>query len=364
MRIDSRLNAATVRQAFNKKIRVSLFIFFAAAELSYAKIKPVFFAGLGAQLAFPSFSLKKEGAAGFGGGAYLEGGLEASDFQAEIIASFTRLSSGGGLLERLDEAKIGLGASYVLRKSNVGFLPDWLNLRPHASVFADLYDARVYRNSVQKDEGVLSSARGVTPIFNVGLFIDFPNLIAFKHQKIIPTLGIEESFRFDEQSGLYATPILNAGARIFFAKLPKATAPKRQQTPPEQSPQPAMKPRKPIELPFILFAPYSSSLADGAPRDRRINETALSSLTRILNENPEYGLTILGYANSTTGNETENDEELIPLSRERAAAVMAELEKRGVAKERMSIQGVGKAEEAAADGWKNRRVEFQLVQSN
>lgn len=381
-----------------KKILCTLLLFF-IWHLFHAKTKPSFFAGAGGQLGFPSFSIKPNGLSGFGGGGYLEGGLEIAGFQTEIIASFMRLSGGSGLLEHLNETKIGLGAAYVLSRSTVRFLPGWLSFRPHISGFADIYTARVYKNSVQKEEGTLSSVRGVTPSFNAGLFIDFPNLIAVKNQQIDLTVGFEEAFRFDKSSGVYATPIVNIGARIVFAPLPKTGIVTQQEAPmkdasaeirPDNDPQkpiapmeaqpkkapeteheqpmapepetlPNPLPQTPIELPVILFAPYSVALTDGSARERQEQSSALETIARILQEHPEYRVKILGYANSVTDDPAENETELIPLSQKRAEAVMADLETRGIAKERMESDGMGSGPFSKADGRKNRRVEFVLI---
>ena len=404
----------SLQQTAYKKIFCAFLVFF-IWQLFHAKAKPSFFAGAGGQLGFPSFSSKNHGASGFGGGGYIEGGLEIADFQTEMLVSFTRLSGGGGLLERLDEAKIGLGAAYVVSKNNVRFLPRWLSFRPHVSVFADIYAARVYKNAIQKEEGLLSSVRGVTPTFNTGLFIDFPNLISVKNQQIVLTLGIEEAFRFDKSSGVYATPLLNLGARIFFAPLPKThqqepQAPIREErateelsetesiqpmepqlqntqelepqkpadpeledvpeTAPQTIPDPQQKntvettPQEQTPLPIILFAPDSITVADASPHDRHIYDEALNIVVQVLQEKPDYQLKIIGYANSTTDQPEENESELIPLSQKRAETIMSELEKRGITKERMQSEGKGRGAFPRIEGWKNRRVEFLLIPSH
>ncbi|MGP1457752.1 MAG: OmpA family protein [Treponema sp.] len=350
-----------------KTFSVLLLCFF--LSFCYA-IPPVdFFTGVGGKLAFPSASQKEKGGAGAGGGGYLEGGIEFFNIQTELFASVSYLS-GGGLVERMLESEIGVGASYVFSKKNARRLPAWLAIRPHIGVFADIYAADVYKSAVQKDEGRLSSAKGVTAGFSPGLFFDFPNLITLKRVKIVPTVGFEESIRFDRVSGIYATPFLNAGVRFFW------DAPKKRAEPPKpeeriaEMPEPEspaaekQMPPEPIYLPFIIFPPDSASLFESpfaTPAQKEEWESALNEVAEALTENPDLSMAIIGYANSVTGTAGENAVVLIPLSLKRGEYVRAELEKRGIAPERMTVRADGAGEYSSADGWKNRRVEFLLM---
>ena len=64
--------------------------------------------------------------------------------------------------------------------------------------------------------------------------------------------------------------------------------------------------------------------------------------------------------------EREQEEVLLPLSEERAQAVVDALVERGVAEGRLSAAGRGGSEplvphEDRENRWKNRRVEFELI---
>ncbi len=256
----------------------------------------------------------------------------------------------------------------------------------------DIYAADVYKNAVQKEEGALTSAHGVTAGLCPGIFFDLPNLIALTRINIIPTVGFEESIRFDRVSGIYATPLLSAGVR-FFWELPKkhAALPQSEErydaeveepeeieevkeavevkevepeTPvPEETPPPKEK-----ALPFVMFAPNSAALfapnADTEDPSAATAERALNETAQILIENPGLNVVIIGYANSITGTAEENETELIPLSLKRAECVCSELEKRGITPARISVRGEGAGAHTSADGWKNRRVEFLLIEEN
>ena len=436
----------------SKKTACVFFLFFFYRAFCVAAPSVDFFAGAGGKLAFPSASQKEKGGAGAGGGGYIEGGIEFFNIQTELFTSFSYLSNGG-LVERMLETQIGLGASYVFSKKNARRLPAWLAVRPHIGVFADIYAADVYKTAVQKDEGIRTFANGVTAGFNPGLFFDFPNLITVKRVKIIPTAGIEESIRFDRVSGIYATPFLSAGVRVSW-ELPKKNSvlpqteerieeqpesesliekkmeeqieenptpapaveeqteeqsepetlveeeiedlqeeqaaeqtevespveeqieeqieqPQEEQaepeTPIEEQPeletpvaeQPA--PPEPIYLPFVIFPPDSAALFNAPNTEPEAAESVLNEIARILTENPDFNVTIIGYANSITGTSGENKGALIPLSLKRAECVRAELEKRGIDPMRMSVRGEGAGEYSSAAGWKNRRVEFVLI---
>ena len=147
----------------------------------HADSKPEFFLGAGGKLYLPSLSLQTDFTPLFGGGGYFEGGFEVKDFQADCAASFAHFS-GRERLAGMGEAKIALGASYLIRKNRVAQLPAWLNLRPHMSVFADFYSAEFHKTSVGLGENPLFFDNGITAGFAPGFFVDF-NLFRIKGQK-------------------------------------------------------------------------------------------------------------------------------------------------------------------------------------
>ena len=391
--------AAYKKRAFSagKKKNGAVLVFFLYLTLCYANPSVDFFAGAGGKLAFPSASKKENGAAGVGGGGYAEGGIEFFNIQTELFTSFSYLSSSG-LVERILETEIGIGASYVFSKKNIRILPARFAFRPHIGVFMDIYAADVYKNAVQKEEGALTSAHGVTAGLCPGIFFDLPNLIALTRINIIPTVGFEESIRFDRVSGIYATPLLSASVRFFWelskkhAALPQSE--ERYDAEVEETEEPEeieeieevkeavevkeVEPETPVPeetpppkekaLPFVMFAPNSATLfapnADTEDPSAATAESALNETAQILIENPGLNVVIIGYANSITGTAEENETELIPLSLKRAECDCSELEKRGITPARISVRGEGAGAHTSADGWKNRRVEFLLIEEN
>ncbi len=388
----------------------------------HADSKPEFFLGAGGKLYLPSLSLQTDFTPLFGGGGYFEGGFEIKDFQADCAASFAQFS-GRERLAGMGEAKIALGASYLIRKNRVARLPAWLNLRPHMSVFADFYSAEFHKTSVGLGENPLFFDNGITAGFAPGFFVDF-NLFRIKGQKIVPTAGLETTFRFDKNGGLFAAPVFSAGIRMFpkcppkpqpidsisepaefrlpppkpIEKLPETQnepeeipppiedeippendEPEEEASPPEEAAiqdeaEPAAAPKEEavlpappqelLNIPFILFSPNASSLAAFSPPARRAAADALDEVARILNAHPDFELNILGYAHNVSGTDAENKRELLPLSQKRAESVRIELERRGIASERMHISGMGEGESPLPNSWKNRRVEFELIKAN
>ena len=367
-----------------RKISV-IFLFVLTAKNIYSvspKKIPDFFAGLGASLYFPSFSAKQDGASGFGGGAFLEAGLEYKNFQTEAILGYSGLSSGGGFLQKMGEFKIGLGAAYVLDSRNIKFMPQFIAVRPHISAFADFYNAKLYKNAVQMSEDMLSEVNGVTPVFNVGVFTDFPKLLYVAGYNIVPNIGFEECFRFDV-SGLYATPILTLGTRIHFGnrKLPvnendihteqiEESVPAINDTPelsgkipdvqdeipPLQDAEPLITTPLPIFEP-VLFIPNSAEPIE-------FYDKTFEKISLFMQENPSYTLKILGYSSPFFERLLDNYMEenyLKRISQLRAENVKKLLEKLGIKAERLIAQGKGTGGFDRTNDYQNRRVEFELV---
>jgi outer membrane protein OmpA-like peptidoglycan-associated protein len=120
---------------------------------------------------------------------------------------------------------------------------------------------------------------------------------------------------------------------------------------------------KPI-LPIIYFISYTADTIEA-------NETVFAHVASVLNENPEYNITVEGHANYTTNPADtaarlhEQTYELKPLSEIRAKAVAENLIQRGIASERIKSLGIGGEKPLAAwddkSNWqRNRRVEFVL----
>lgn len=130
-----------------------------------------------------------------------------------------------------------------------------------------------------------------------------------------------------------------------------------------------------IRVTSIQFVPFEAdyrNLEDQEERER--NMQTLDRLAEVLKEYPEHQIRIEGHAvqiyhfDEDRARE-EQEEVLIPLSRERAEAVKQALVERGVAEERMTARGVGGAEPVVPHGdyeerWKNRRVEFELIRQD
>lgn len=390
----------------------------------YANQTPEFFVGAGGQLYLPSLSLQTDFTPWFGGGGYFEGGFELKDFQADCSAAFAQFS-GRKRLAGMGGAELALGASYLIRKKHSARLPAWLNLRPHLSVFVNFYSAEFHKSSGNFGENPILFDNGITAGFTPGFFVDFSNIFSIRGQKIVPTVGLEQSFCFDKKGGLFTAPVFSAGVRVFPKCPPKPKAidsvsePAEFTLPPpeleielpevqeeeeiaspieaeetlvevdeareedvhseeaemqeeddmpiiaEPEPEIASLPPEPpqevLNIPFILFSPNVSSLAALAAPEKHAVADALDEIVRILNAHPDFELNILGYAHNVSGTDGENEQELLPLSRLRAESIRKELEKRGIANERMHSRAMGAGVSPLPNGWKNRRVEFELI---
>ena len=104
------------------------------------------------------------------------------------------------------------------------------------------------------------------------------------------------------------------------------------------------------------------------------NEAVVARIAQILDKFPDYKIRIEGHANSVSKIlgysqakiQSEETQELIPLSAARAALVRAMLIQNGIDIQRLSIAGLGSSKPVvsfadAENRWKNRRVEFVLI---
>lgn len=125
-----------------------------------------------------------------------------------------------------------------------------------------------------------------------------------------------------------------------------------------------------IRIPSIHFASYSADLFDIEIAGQDENFRILRRLATVLDRYPDYDILIEGHANhvlyqNERSMENEQQQTLIPLSRNRAQAVREALIILGLERDRMDIEGVGGARpvvpfDDADNIWKNRRVEFIL----
>jgi outer membrane protein OmpA-like peptidoglycan-associated protein len=122
----------------------------------------------------------------------------------------------------------------------------------------------------------------------------------------------------------------------------------------------------------IKFAPFEADYIDlDDPEIVERNREILDRVARILEEYPNRQVRIEGHAvhifYRPERMEREQEETLIPLSRARAEAVRDALVERGVNGERLTVEAKGGSEPIVPfsdmdDRWKNRRVEFELIQ--
>ncbi|MDR0585770.1 MAG: OmpA family protein [Treponema sp.] len=122
---------------------------------------------------------------------------------------------------------------------------------------------------------------------------------------------------------------------------------------------------EPIVIPgaeFILFDPYVSTFAFTGAEGQTLldhNLAALKTVADFMIRHPDYRLEIIGHANPVlkTPAEAQN---LLNLSRQRAAYVKDRLVIFGVEEERMSVSAQGTSDADPADFQKNRRVDFRF----
>ena len=126
-----------------------------------------------------------------------------------------------------------------------------------------------------------------------------------------------------------------------------------------------------IIVPSIVFPPNSANFALLSAEEMRPNTRVLRLIANALNKFDAYQVTVEGHANPTTPpntaqRTTEETRELVPLSGDRAKAVIEYLvTNNNVKRDRLSSIGIG-GERTVADwddtdeNWKNRRVEFLL----
>ena len=124
-----------------------------------------------------------------------------------------------------------------------------------------------------------------------------------------------------------------------------------------------------IQIPSIVFRPNFADF-QGLPTETVDNNTRiLRRIAQILNKFRDYKVMVEGHANPTTPEGTARSREEVELKRiseDRARAVVNELVRYGVARNRLSSVGVGGTRlivpfDDLENRWKNRRVEFILI---
>lgn len=128
-----------------------------------------------------------------------------------------------------------------------------------------------------------------------------------------------------------------------------------------------------IQISNILFAPFSADLFAGTDEDLAENLDTLRNLARILNRYPDREILVEGHAAhiflEDPARRLEQEQTLIPLSRDRAIEVMHALIILGVDRNRMRAVGIGGARPEVPHSdrenlYLNRRVEFWLDSSS
>jgi outer membrane protein OmpA-like peptidoglycan-associated protein/flagellar hook assembly protein FlgD len=125
-----------------------------------------------------------------------------------------------------------------------------------------------------------------------------------------------------------------------------------------------------IQISSIVFEPNSAKFSEKDAETAEKNSFVLDRIAQILTKYRTYRITIEGHANPVYYNDParaqkEEEEELKPLSKDRAEAVRKALVDRGIHPGRLSVVGRGGSGTIADPGnrevnWKNRRVEFIL----
>jgi outer membrane protein OmpA-like peptidoglycan-associated protein len=121
-----------------------------------------------------------------------------------------------------------------------------------------------------------------------------------------------------------------------------------------------------VQVPSIVFAAEKGNFEGLDEEVLANNERILRRIAAVLNKFSTYKITVEGHANAVLRTAREENNELKPLSELRARAVVEELVRYGVDRERLSAVGMGGTQRIVPyedrDGWwKNRRVEFILI---
>ena len=111
----------------------------------------------------------------------------------------------------------------------------------------------------------------------------------------------------------------------------------------------------------IKFDANKATFDTLSAKDKRSNETTIKMVAQALKKYKQYNVIVEGHAHNVSGTEKEETTELIPLSQERADAIMKVLIAEGVDASKLTSVGKGGREPISSEPSKNRRVEFKLV---
>ena len=126
-----------------------------------------------------------------------------------------------------------------------------------------------------------------------------------------------------------------------------------------------------ISISTIFFKPNTADYLSLAPEMAEKNLATLDRLAEILKRYGDYNIRLEGHAVRVFWDRAdkwlnEENEELLPLSKERADAIRNALIQRGIEGARMTTNGLGGYAPVVphsdmVNRWKNRRVEFILL---
>lgn len=125
-----------------------------------------------------------------------------------------------------------------------------------------------------------------------------------------------------------------------------------------------------VQVPSIVFGSNSSGFAGLDSDILARNDAILRRIALVLNKFSSYRINVEGHANLTAATESarklEQEQELLPLSEQRARHVVDYLVRLNVNRSRLTPIGIGGARPVASyedrdNWWKNRRVEFILI---
>ncbi len=200
-----------------KKAFLSIIVTIILVSSSFSE--PVFFAGLQGNISFPGINgLDKTFGFGWGGNAEL--GVYFGNLSLGITGGISHVEDSGNLVKTMHETKVGVEAGYTIDKSLVSFLPNWLGIRPNLSLLADFYEAKGFRSESKKILNREETTEGVAFATEVGLFLDFINLVKGESISLIPTMGYNETIRLEEDKPVISGRF-SLGVRLTYMPPPK-----------------------------------------------------------------------------------------------------------------------------------------------